>query len=90
MENRKSIFETRIFKVLLAAAISAVVYVLLVLIIDFLFVNDRALELMRWLMPCIIVTSISIFSDKNISIKRVIFVASGAAILFALVNVYFS
>jgi hypothetical protein len=90
MENRKSIFETRIFKVLLAAAISAVVYVLMVLIIDYLFVKDRELELWQRLITCVIIASVSVLSDKNISIKRVIFIASGCAILFALVNVYFS
>lgn len=90
MENRKSIFETRVFKVLLAATISAIVYVLLTLIIDNLFVKDRELELVQRLVTCIIITSVGVLSDKNISIKRVIFIASGSAVLFALVNVYFS
>lgn len=89
MENRKSIFETRVFKVLLAAAISALVYVLAVLVIDFLFIEDRELELSRSLISCIIVTSVSVLSDKNISFKRLIFVASGVSILFALLNMFF-
>jgi len=90
MENRKSIFETRVFKVLLAAAISAVVYILVVLIIDILFVKDREIEFWQRLITCVIITSVSVFSDKNISIKRLIFIASGVSILFALANVYFS
>jgi hypothetical protein len=89
MENRKSIFETIVFKILLAITVGAVVYILSMLVLDILFTYDDELILWHRLIPNVLVGLILVLTEKNISIKRVIFVASGVSVLYAISSFIF-
>jgi hypothetical protein len=89
MENRKSIFETIVFKIILAITVGALVYILSMLVLDFMFTYDDELILWHRLIPSVLVGLILVLTEKNISIKRLIFVASGVSVLYAISSFIF-
>jgi hypothetical protein len=88
MENRKSIFESIFFKILLAITDGVVVYILSMLVLDFLFTYDDELILWHRLIPSVLVGLILVLTDKNISIKRLMYVASGVSVLYAVTSYF--